>query len=180
MPSAVTNFVARWLLDRAGCDYHKEITEGRPDHLISFVVYPKREYRQAVSRRHSILHPICTVSRTTCRQYGFNPVIRDRCWNRRLNLIDAPQDLVWQLDPVSDCQRGFFHQRRGCRTIGDTQFVKAILGCRTTRRDDCCSKGSGSFLAIRLFYGRKDGLLKCRRIDLRNLDERSRKVSRNP
>ena len=55
------------------------------------------------------------------RLYYINPIIpeRYRHHDRRLNLIYAPQDLVWQFDPVWDWQRRFLRHRRGCRTSGN-------------------------------------------------------------
>jgi hypothetical protein len=87
------------------------------------------------------------------RLYGFNPVIPDRYryHDRRRNLDEATRDLVWQFDPARDWQRGFFHHRREYWTSGDGQSVETILGCRTTRRDNCYIKSGETGVAVHLF-----------------------------
>jgi hypothetical protein len=95
------------------------------------------------------------IYRTMLVQYGFNSFILDRCryHDRRRNLNDATQDLVWQFDPVWECQRRILHLGRKCRTIGDAQSVETILGRGVARWEDCYANSGRTGLAFGLFCG---------------------------
>ena len=127
----------RWLLDRPGERFvTRNITDGRPyAHLVRPHIQSD-EYRQACPDDKAILYLICTVSRISLYNMALILLSRNRCRDRRPHLNDATPYLVWKFDPVWDCQRGFFHQRRECRTKGRHQFVETVISHRTTRRDD--------------------------------------------
>jgi hypothetical protein len=93
--------------------------------------------------------PACTI--------WFFSFILDRCryHDRRRNLNDATQDLVWQFDPVWECQRRILHLGRKCRTIGDAQSVETILGRGVARWEDCYANSGRTGLAFGLLLRSK-------------------------